>query len=61
MEDVETFTLTIELGNDTMRTPEDVATVLTDTAEYMQKHGSWPRMLIIRDVNGNSVGLISVT
>ena len=56
----ESFTLTIELGNDAMQTPEDVAKLLTTVAGYMRKHGSWPNEKV-RDINGNTVGTISVT
>lgn len=59
MEDLETFRLTIELGNDAMRTPEDIAEVLKRIAEYMHKHGSWPHTKIL-DLNGNPVGTTSV-
>lgn len=60
MEDLETFTLKIHLGNDAMRTPEDVAEVLKRIAAYMHKQGSWPHTKIL-DLNGNSVGTTSVT
>jgi len=58
-EDPESFTLTINLGDDAMQTPEDVAELLDRTAKYMRKHGSWPAEKV-RDINGNTVGLISV-
>lgn len=59
------FTLTIELGNDAMQTPEDVAEVLAKLGNGL------PTLLgdsftvndsyLLRDVNGNRVGGWSVT
>jgi DUF917 family protein len=52
---MDTFTLTIELGNDAMQTPQDVADALEDVADRMMGaleffHGK------IMDENGNTVG-----
>lgn len=58
-DDPVSFTLIVDLGNDAMQTPEDVATLLAETAKYMLKHGSWPHENV-KDVNGNTVGTISV-
>jgi hypothetical protein len=54
-----TFTLTIVLGNDAMQTPEDVAELLAAISKDMYKNGSWPRERW-RDINGHTVGIISV-
>ena len=60
------FTLEIELGNDAMRTTDDIATALREIATNIDKEppqnpikrfaGSHP----ILDVNGNSVGSFGV-
>jgi hypothetical protein len=54
------FKLTIELGNEAMQTPEDVAEALQAVARELERlSGSWPRAGAegkIRDVNGNTVG-----
>lgn len=60
MENPESFTIKIDLGNAAMRTPEDVAEVLKRIAAYMNKHGSWPHAKIL-DLSGNAVGTTSVT
>jgi hypothetical protein len=60
MEDPDTFTLKIDLGDSAMRTPEDVAEALKRIAAYMHANGSWPHTKIL-DLNGNSVGTVSVT
>lgn len=62
------FTLTIELGNDAMQRPSDIARALQSGARQLQdidpddnpitmdewEWGAWKR--VIRDVNGNNVG-----
>ena len=53
------FQLTIELGNDAMQTPRDVADLLTRMANYMREYDVWPSDKV-RDINGNTVGIISV-
>lgn len=49
-----TFKLTIELGNEAMQTPEDVASALQDIAERLGYGDN--AASIVRDVNGNTVG-----
>jgi len=47
------FTLQIELGNEAMQTPDDIADALQRTASHVQAgYGNGT----IRDLNGNSVG-----
>ena len=50
------FTLTIHLGNDAMRTPEDVADALTRIAREIRSN---PGAIYksINDLNGNQVGI----
>ena len=48
-----TFTLTIKLGNDAMNTPEDVSQLLHDAADYVIE-GYDQKYLF--DMNGNRVG-----
>ncbi len=47
------FTLQIELGNDVMRTREDVARALKETIARLQRGHENSK---IRDLNGNVVG-----
>lgn len=52
------FTLTIELGNDAMKSPEDIADALRKAASHIQAgygNGS------VRDLNGNTVGSYDIT
>jgi hypothetical protein len=49
----ERFTLTVELGNAAMSTPEDVADALREVADALEAGASSG---IVRDVNGNTVG-----
>ena len=53
-----TFNLTIELGNDAMQTPEDVARKLRELAAYINREYATflPEHHRIRDDNGNTVG-----
>ena len=48
------FNLKIEMGNDAMQTPEDVADALETVAAKMKNSGS--RSGPIFDLNGNKVG-----
>lgn len=48
------FAVRIELGNDAMRTPEDVAGALRRLADKIERKGYYEHA--IRDVNGNMVG-----
>lgn len=56
------FSLTIELGNDAMRDPGDVAAALEYIANQLRDTGfgdigdDW----VVRDANGNGVGLWTV-
>lgn len=50
----DTFTLTIELGNETMQNGPDVARALREVADKIE-HGLEARGKII-DTNGNTVG-----
>jgi hypothetical protein len=50
------FTLTIELGNEAMQTPSDVAEALEDIARYLRANGLITNGAGIRDANGNTVG-----
>ena len=56
------FTLTIELGNETMRTSNDVAAALHSVASYLRGSGDWADIDAgnVRDENGNVVGHWSV-
>lgn len=49
-----TFTLTIELGNAGMASPQDVADALARVAAEVGETGRWEDL--IRDENGNTVG-----
>jgi hypothetical protein len=49
------FKLRIELGNEAMQTPEDVVRALRDVAERLEGYSDF-HSIIIRDVNGNTVG-----
>ena len=49
------FTLRIEMGNEAMQTPEDVAESLRDVANRLN-YGADSRSGKIRDYNGNVVG-----
>jgi molybdopterin synthase catalytic subunit len=56
---MDTFTLTIKLGNDAMQTPQDVAEALESAAERLMGaleffHGK------LHDENGNTVGTFDV-
>lgn len=57
---VATFTLKIELGNDAMQAPPDVAEALRRTARDVDVWAVWPdtddNYTDIRDENGNTVG-----
>ena len=57
------FTLEIELGNEAMQTPQDVATAVFDAARAMRNHSDieCPAIHQIRDSNGNTVGSWRVT
>jgi hypothetical protein len=54
----ESFSLSIELGNDGMRSPEHVAGTLRTLAEYLDGTGGWQHIDAgtLRDANGNTVG-----
>jgi hypothetical protein len=58
------FVLTIDLGNDAMRTGDDVADALTDIAQYMTDEYADEAPLVmstrIKDRNGNTVGAAEV-
>jgi hypothetical protein len=57
-----TFTLTIDLGNDAMQTPQDVAEALRGIAEDLDERvGVFPERRGVRDGNGNTVGRYFVT
>lgn len=51
-----TFTLTIDLGNDAMRTAADVADALEAVAARVRADGLQAHAQSIRDANGNRVG-----
>lgn len=53
------FQLKIQLGNDAMQEPEDVARALERVAEQLREVG-W-RGAPVRDMNGNRVGEWSVS
>lgn len=50
------FTLSIDLGNQAMRTPADVARALRQAAERVEKYLGSPVNMVIKDDNGNKVG-----
>lgn len=51
------FTLEIELGNDAMRSDEDIARALKGVAEKVEYDGIISKLpKRIRDINGNTVG-----
>lgn len=50
-----TFSLSIELGNEAMQDPFDVATALSKLAQDMSA-ANYPEEGIVRDANGNTVG-----
>lgn len=58
--EVEGFSLVIELGNDGMQTPADVAAALRKTAGQVGVWAEWPNTdevyTGVRDGNGNTVG-----
>jgi len=57
-----TFTLEIQMGNDAMQGPEDVARALTKIGEALFINGlphDEPR--VVRDDNGNRVGSFFMT
>lgn len=51
----DTFVLRIELGNDAMQTPADIAAALRKLANDLER-GFSTRYGTLRDVNGNTVG-----
>lgn len=51
---METFNLTIKLGNDAMQTPMDVARALRELADRMEDRAEFD--VAIYDDNGNRVG-----
>lgn len=58
MNTVDLFTLSIELGNEAMQTPEDVARALRQLAGGFDTWHCWPDPLNegVVDTNGNGVG-----
>ena len=54
------FTLTVNLGNDAMRTPQDVRGILNHVASLLDSPADWNEYDAlrhpIRDCNGNRVG-----
>jgi hypothetical protein len=51
------FVMEIELGNEAMRSPSDVAGALRSVAEKFDGHDDFATLAgPIRDVNGNTVG-----
>jgi hypothetical protein len=54
----QTFTLHIRLGNETCQSAQDVAELLVAVAERLANREDWTGL--IRDVNGNSVGLFGL-
>jgi len=52
------FTLSIDLGNEAMETPDDVATVLESIADRCRTHSAVApgHTQSIMDLNGNRVG-----
>lgn len=53
------FTLTINLGNEAMQTPQDIAEALREVVRRLDLHslqGTEPITGKIRDLNGNTVG-----
>lgn len=63
------FTLSIELGNDAMQTPGDIAEALRKVAAHLTNPGNWEQgpvettsgSICIMDTNGNGVGQFRVT
>lgn len=53
------FTIEIELGNDSVQTADDIANILRETADKVDRVevGAFKN---IRDLNGNTVGLWQV-
>lgn len=53
------FTIEIEIGNDGVQTAEDIAAILRETADKVDRVeiGAFRN---IRDINGNTVGLWQV-
>jgi len=51
---MQTFNLTITLGNDAMQTPEDISSAPYDAAENIM-HGAYPTG-IVWDENAHKVG-----
>jgi len=53
-----TFTVAIELGNDAMQEPNEVADALYRVARKLENDGNWAYVDegTIRDINGNTVG-----
>jgi hypothetical protein len=49
-----TFRLYIELGNDAMQGPSDLAEALRDIADKVEVRAEYPQKIM--DVNGNTVG-----
>ena len=56
--EVDNFTLSIDLGNAAMQTPDQIADALRKVAEKLTDRGdfSGPEDGTIRDYNGNTVG-----
>ena len=52
------FQLTIDLGNDAMRTPDDIAGALRQVASTVQGGTGSGK---VWDVNGNNVGTFDIT
>jgi len=50
------FVVEIELGNEAMATPRDIAEALTRLAERLKQIDGDPGEGVIRDINGNTVG-----
>jgi hypothetical protein len=50
------FTLTIDLGNDAMSTPSDIADALRKLAGRIETIDGYLGDGVVRDVNGNTVG-----
>lgn len=53
---MDNFSLDIDLGNEAMRTHEDVANALRDVADSLDESTGQGWSGIIRDANGNHVG-----
>jgi hypothetical protein len=58
MSDIRAFDLSIELGNEAMRSPEDVARALRAVAVNVEYLGSFEagEQHTLRNVNGNTIG-----